>query len=182
MFFSAHEDKEAGKVTFVYATLNVIEAGDEVAELEFVKPCDDMTLVLAATERNRDLDLDEEAKLELEGTGHDWQLDSVTWEGSDEEGYTKGTFTFICGNNSDHVDIVTDEKLDVETDGEGNVTYTAEVIGPDGKTYTETKKVMATPATGDASKLPLFVTMGSTATAALLGVMRIRRKKEDEEE
>ena len=182
MFFSAHEDKEAGKVTFVYATLNVIEAGDEVAELEFVKPCEDMTLVLAATERNRDLDLDEEAKLELEGTGHDWQLDSVTWEGSDEEGYTKGTFTFICGNNSDHVDIVTDEKLDVETDGEGNVTYTAEVIGPDGKTYTETKKVMATPATGDASNLPLFVTMGSTATAALLGVMRIRRKKEDEEE
>ena len=41
---------------------------------------------------------------------------------------------------------------------------------------------MATPATGDASNLPLFVTMGSTATAALLGVMRVRRKKEDEEE
>ncbi len=181
--FSSYEvDEEAGTVSFAYATRNAVEAGNPVLEVEFeTLTCENSDVTTTTEERNEDLGLDEEADAVVE-SDHDWKLDSVEWEGDDATSYTKATFTFICQNNEEHVKVVVDEEIETETDANGAYIYTGEVTGPDGKTYTETKKVTAaTPPTGDASNLPLFMTMGGAATAALLGVMRVRRKKEEED-
>ncbi|MBO4537656.1 MAG: Ig-like domain-containing protein, partial [Erysipelotrichaceae bacterium] len=106
LFYSAHNDEEAGTVTFVFAVRSAVEAGEEIAELKFTKACEDNEILVATSERNQDLDLEEEESVEVEGTGHDWKLDSVEWEGDDDDGYTKATFTFVCQNNEDHVEVV----------------------------------------------------------------------------
>ena len=148
LFSSVNVDEKAGTVQFAYATLEAVAAGETLLEVEFEPiACEESEVTIATEERNKELELSEEETTEVEGTGHDWALESVEWEGSAAEGYVTATYTFVCQNNEEHVKVVVDEKLVESTEEDGDtttITYTAEVVGPDGETYTEEKTVTIT--------------------------------------
>ena len=174
LFDSVHVDEEAGTVTLAYATRNAVEEDDTLLEVEFESKCEDGELTVTTSERNEELNLNEKETKELEGTGHDWKLDFEQWEGSASEGYTKVTFTFVCQNDESHVETVVDEETTVSSKVDGNtetVTYKAEIVGPDGKTYTSEKAVTITTTYVDGSaKLVKVDESGNALDGASFGI------------
>ncbi|MBP5224051.1 MAG: hypothetical protein J6Z38_00495, partial [Lachnospiraceae bacterium] len=139
-FKSVHADEENGKIVFAYAFKETedaknIPAGETLATVKFQAPCEDQQITVTTTERNTELDLNETADAELEGTGHDWQLDGFTWDGTES-----ATANFVCANDETHTESVpaevTSEVTPSTATAPGKTTYTATVeFG--GETYTD---------------------------------------------
>ena len=89
---------------------------------------------------------------EIPAMGHDWKTPVWTWTGDDAKGYTGAKAVFTCNNDSTHTveaeaaDIA-EARVEPTASENGSITYTAEVKGPDEKTYSD-KKVVILPATG----------------------------------
>ncbi len=108
----------------------------------------------------------------LPAMGHDWGEPVWTW--SDD--HKTATATFTC-KNCGEVKTVTDEAILVETDKDGKVTYTASVVGPDGKTYTDTY-TSGVP-TGDTMNLSLYICLLTISAAGAIVLLRGLKKKEN---
>ena len=104
----------------------------------------------------------------VEATGHDWG--EPVWAWSDN--YT-ATATFTCKNDPSHV-VVMDATITID---DSSLTYIATVVGPDGNTYTSTY-TSGIPATGDASRLPLYIGLTAMFAAAAFVVLLVLKKKE----
>lgn len=97
---------------------------------------------------------------EIPAMGHDWETPVWTWTGDDATGYTGAKAVFTCNNDSTHTleaeaaDIA-EERVEPTDSENGSITYTAEVKGPDEKTYSD-KKVVKLPATGYTFKDPVY--------------------------
>lgn len=88
----------------------------------------------------------------IPATGHEYELTFWTWtEEKDAEGnitgYTKAAAAFTCKHDAAHTATVEDTDLAVNTveptfARQGSQTYTAEITGPDGKAYTDTKTII----------------------------------------
>ena len=177
LFTSVSVDEEAGVITFAYASQKAVEAGTTLLEAEFVI-CETGEVVIATSERNEELDLEEEAVLEFEGKGHGWKFVDFTWTGNDEDGYTAASANFVCKYDDSHVTSV-DAEITVETVeatsiSTGLVTYTATVsanVSPDGKEYSETKEVVisSTEATFELDKDSLTIPVGQSEQLTLVG-------------
>ncbi len=108
----------------------------------------------------------------LPAMGHTWG--EPTWEWSDDHKTATATFTCTeCGETY----TVTDEAILTETNEDGTVTYTATVIGPDGKEYTTTYTT-AVP-TGDAMNLSLYICLLTLSAAGAIVLLRGLKKKEN---
>ena len=72
---------------------------------------------------------------------------------------------------------VTDTAILTETSEDGKITYTASIVGPDGKTYTTTF-VGGVP-TGDTMNLALYAGLMVVSAAAAFVLLRSFKKKEN---
>ena len=85
----------------------------------------------------------QEKRETIPALGHDYSGEPASWNwtGSDDTGYTAASAVFVCTRDEDHETktveaTVTSEAVD------GVMVYTATVTGPDGKTYTDVKRVV----------------------------------------
>ncbi|MBQ1385667.1 MAG: InlB B-repeat-containing protein, partial [Erysipelotrichales bacterium] len=72
--------------------------------------------------------------------GHAYKLTKWEWEGSDEEGYTSATATFVCEHDDKHVETVKDEEIDITVDEDGVIEYKA-IVTFEEKDYSDVKSV-----------------------------------------
>ncbi|MBQ6541662.1 MAG: cell wall-binding repeat-containing protein [Lachnospiraceae bacterium] len=70
-----------------------------------------------------------------EALGHDYGDPSWTWA----EDYSSATATFVCKNDASHTVVRTTTEIVVETDKDGNYTFTATVTDPEGKAVSDTR-------------------------------------------
>ena len=107
----------------------------------------------------------------IPATGHDWGEPVWTW--SDD--HKTATATFTCANCGEKY-AVTDDAILTETDQDGRITYTAGIIGPDGRIYTATAGGVPT---GDAVDLTLHAGLMAVSAAGVWLLLRSLRKKEN---
>ena len=108
----------------------------------------------------------------LPAMGHDWGEPVWTW--SDDHKTATATFTCTkCGETF----TVTDSAILTDTTEDGKITYTASVVGPDGKTYTTT--FVGSVDTGDAMNLSLYFGLMLISAAGAIVVLRAMKKKEN---
>ena len=89
---------------------------------------------------------------EVAPLGHEWQFVSITWTGSDEDGYTAAAANYICTHDPDNhtraVDaLITTASQDATCETAGTVTYTATVSADaslDRTAHTDSKTVTGT--------------------------------------
>ena len=72
---------------------------------------------------------------------------------------------------------VTDSAILTDTTEDGKITYTASVIGPDGKTYTTT--FVGGVDTGDTMNLSLYIGLMLVSAAGAIVLLRTLKKKEN---
>ena len=70
-----------------------------------------------------------------EALGHDYGDPIWTWA----EDYSSATATFVCKNDASHTVVRTTTEIVVETDKDGNYTFTATVTDPEGKAVSDTR-------------------------------------------
>ena len=97
-----------------------------------------------ATFENEAFETQEKTVANIDAIGHEWTFVNFVWTGNDEDGYTAAEANFVCSHDKTHTEKVTATVTAADGSGEdeGYTVYTAEAIGPDGKSYTETKKVI----------------------------------------
>ena len=108
----------------------------------------------------------------LPAKGHVWGEPVWTW--SDD--HKTATATFTCTECGETV-TVTDSAILTDTTEDGKITYTASVIGPDGKTYTTT--FVGGVDTGDTMNLSLYIGLMLVSAAGAIVLLRTLKKKEN---
>lgn len=137
--FTSYNDDGAGTITFSFANLEDIPAGDPIAVFSFTRVCENTTVDFEITERDGDEDLDEKTTVTIEGIGHDYEFDSFEWA----EDLKSAKVIYVCNNDSDHFveyDAEVTEEVTTEPGCEtpGVRTYTASY---DGHTEEKTEEI-----------------------------------------
>ena len=83
--------------------------------------------------------LTESDTVAIDGLGHNWGTPTWSWTGSDADGYTAATATFVCTRDSSHTETVTATVTSAENNA-CQMVYTATATF-EGNTYTDTKTV-----------------------------------------
>ena len=123
---------------------NAVFAGRPVAALHFERKCNDSIVTVSTIERNGDLALSEIDSKTVSGCGHEWEFESFTWVGNDDDGYTAATANFVCTKDASHT-MTMDAVITVQHDGNvceesGEIVYIA-TVELDGNTYEDVKKI-----------------------------------------
>ena len=108
----------------------------------------------------------------LPAKGHVWGEPVWTWSSD----HKTATATFTCTECGETV-TVTDSAILTDTTEDGKITYTASVIGPDGKTYTTT--FVGGVDTGDTMNLSLYIGLMLVSAAGAIVLLRTLKKKEN---
>ena len=133
-------DQETGRLTGYCTAVAICKNDNTHTEGETVKAASQITvqpgcetegtIVYTATFESPVFETQTNSDI-IPATGHDWNDPQWQWN----EDYTSATATFVCKNDSDHIEHRTDDKIDMnETDTE--YVYTASVEF-DGKEYTD---------------------------------------------
>ena len=152
-FNAINVDQKNGVIKFACAQLDPIPAEDIIAEFEFAKGCDNTEFTIETIERGEELNLKEEEKEEIIGTGHRYYLSAWMW-GEDNN---SATVYFTCMNNSDHREkvaaTVTSETVATNPDGSREVLYTATAYF-NGKQYQDSRKIVIPAPSSDGNNTP----------------------------
>lgn len=100
---SIHVDEEKGMINFAYASGTPVDAETVLADIEFVKPCEDSVVTVTTKERGGELSLDEKEEIQEEGAGHNFGDPVYTWA----EDNSEVTATRTCKNDPKHVETET---------------------------------------------------------------------------
>ena len=112
-----------------------------------------------------------------EALKHNWELTGFTWTGSETDGYTAATASYVCERDNTHTETVEAQLSDVVTEPtceeSGKTTYTATVAAadsPDGKEQTASNYAKITEATGHKWGEPKYkwTTSNTSVTATRL--------------
>ena len=148
-YCSVHDDG-AGTVTFTYAAVDEIAAGEVLATLKFAYTYDEdagtrASVTVATAERDDDTAVSEEPTVVELGLYSQpvWSWEPVEEGEEDAVPYT-ATATFKIPGEEDSVleaAVALDEETSVAAtcEAEGQNVYVATVTGPDGETYTDTR-------------------------------------------
>ena len=163
---------EPGRVRIALTALPAVPAGETLVTLTFTGGCLDEHAALLTAELNASLGMTGTEDLTIPGAGHDWGQPSWTWTGDDETGYTAAVAAFTCRRDPAHTAEATAAVTVTETPAtsasEGETRYTATATGPDGRTYTDEKRVAIPRLAPDWALVGFTWTQAHTAAAAFV--------------
>ncbi len=142
LFVSVHHDATTGQIKVAYAMKGTdpLAANTTIATATFTsQACGEESLTVATTERNTSYNLTESGTVAIEGLGHNWGTPTWTWTGSDADGWTAATATFVCTRDSSHIQTV-DATVTSEENASLQMVYTATATF-ESETYTDVKTV-----------------------------------------
>ena len=175
--FTSYKDVD-GTVTFAFASVDTITAGDTIAKFTFTA-CEDSEVKVVTKEVNDQLGLSEEVTETVVGHGHDWHFEGFDWSAD----HKSATAKFVCAYDETHtLDVEADVTYDVlvepteTSEGKGKAVAKVEFLQEvysDEVEFTIPKLVAST---GDNSHIVVWTTVSAVTLVAIAGLLIAKKK------
>ena len=175
--FTSYKDVD-GTVTFAFASVDTITAGDTIAKFTFTS-CEDSEVKVVTKEVNDQLGLSEEVTETVVGHGHDWHFEGFDWSAD----HKSATAKFVCAYDETHtLDVEADVTYDVlvepteTSEGKGKAVAKVEFLQEmysDEVEFTIPKLVAST---GDNSHIVVWTTVSAVTLVAIAGLLIAKKK------